>query len=291
MTYRILSLDGGGIRGILTARIIARLGVSAPSWWKSADMFAGTSTGGILALGFAFGLSADDCVKLYAEGGSKIFAKRDWVDSVTHLDEMWRANFGNEGLIDVLDEAFGQAKIGDLEARVFVPTFNLETWRPEFIDSDVQKWEELSLVEAALMTSAAPTYFPSYGKYIDGGVTANNPSACALAAAHTSGLKSDDVVLCSIGTGFNPNSMEGGDHGYKSWLPKMIPLLMDGPQKAEEYKVRMQLGERQIRINPELKKVIDLADYEACDDLIAAADDEDLRKADFWISNFWSDAA
>lgn len=287
MTYRIISLDGGGIRGILTARIMGRLAVTSPGWISKAQLIAGTSTGGILALAFAFGLSPDDCVKLYAEGGEKIFASRGLFSDDLMLDEAWRANYGSEGLKEILEETFGDAKLGDLKQRVLIPTFDLEAWRPEFVDSVMEKWEDLTLVEAALMTSAAPTYFPSHGKYVDGGVAANNPAACALAAAQTVGCMNKDIVLMSIGTGFNPRSMEGGDHGYKGWLPNLIPLLMEGPQKAEEYKVRMQLGERQFRVNPHLKKVIDLADYEASDELIAEADEEDLLKAAQWLKDHW----
>lgn len=287
MTYKILSLDGGGIRGILSARLMARLSEKAPGWTKRSDMIAGTSTGGILALALSFGLTPDDCVKLYAEGGERIFASRGFLSDDLILDEAWRANYDNEGLIDLLKENFGDTKIGELKQRVFVPTFDLEIWRPDFIDSTQDRWKELSVVDAALMTSAAPTYFPTKGKYVDGGVAANNPAGCALAAAHRDGFQNEDIVLMSIGTGFNPNSMEGGDHGYRTWLKHLIPLLMEGPQKAEEYKVRMQLNGQQFRLNPLLGRVIDLADYEASAELIAEADEEDLKKADAWLNEFW----
>lgn len=189
--FKIIALDGGGIRGVLTAALLNRLqeqypGLSNPA--NAVTLFAGTSTGGILALGLAAGLTPAEMRDLYVVNGKVIF-DATWIRDITDLGGIAGAKFDNGNLKAVLGQTFAGATLGNLKHRVLISSFQLDdgatppSWKPKFFhnfpgsDSDA---EEL-VVDVAMKTSAAPTYFPSYEGFIDGGVIANNPSMAALA--------------------------------------------------------------------------------------------------------------
>ncbi len=199
--YLILSCDGGGIRGLLTAKVIERLQNEVP-FLDKVDLFAGTSTGGIIALGLAHNLSPAELVALYRDRGPEIFtvnssrhpARSRFLEFLSGLDakvrELLRSfqfdpldlihpRYSNAGLRRVLTQHFGKATMGDLRRSAVVTTLRLfseaRNWAPlvlhnvgeanaDAADIRVQDKQTLStkLVDAALCTSAAPLYFPPY---------------------------------------------------------------------------------------------------------------------------------
>ena len=292
---KILSFDGGGIRGLLTARILERVDAERPGWLRKADMVAGTSTGGILALAVAqHRMTPSDMVDLYRTRGADIFASRGFLDDLSMVDELIRANYGQDGLRGALQDTFGDATMGSLVARAIIPTFDLGSesgrWQPRFTDSSKFRDKCLPLVDAALMTSAAPTYFPSHMGCVDGGMFANNPADCALASAMHDGHASEEIMLCSIGTGFNRHSIdceEDGmlDWGLGQWAPKLLSILMEGSVSAASYRVRQTIGDRFFRIDPALPRIIDLADVSAIDELLEVANTVDIGKLIRWLDD------
>jgi patatin-like phospholipase/acyl hydrolase len=189
-TYRILSFDGGGIRGIVSLILLKRLMADAPDLVAKADLIAGTSTGGIIALGLAAGKSVDELIALYRDNGKVIFDD-SWWDNLVDLGQIAGADYDSKNLAKLLKRQFGATKLKQLGKRVLVPTFDLDnehadpkkrTWKPLFFHNfpgDDSDGEQL-VVDVALSTSAAPTYFPSHQGNVDGGVLANNPSMAAL---------------------------------------------------------------------------------------------------------------
>jgi uncharacterized protein len=193
--FRILSLDGGGIRGILTAVLLDRLQKEYPALLNvrpdAITLIAGTSTGGILALGLADGLTPAQIRDLYVVNGRSIF-DATWTRDIRDLGGLAGSKYDNSNLKQVLQQTFGGKKLDDLKTRVLIASFHLDdedptarSWKPKFFhnfpgpDSD----GAAMVVDVAMETSAAPTYFPSYNGYVDGGVVANNPSMAALAQA------------------------------------------------------------------------------------------------------------
>ena len=195
--FRILSCDGGGIRGVLTAVLLNRLATAYPALLQdrpgTITMFAGTSTGGIIALGLAAGLTPVQMRDLYVTNGKLIFDS-SWTHDVVEIGGISGSKYDNVNLKQILQETFGAQKLKDLHSHVLIASFSLDnqdadpssrTWNPKFFhnfigaDSD----GESLVVDVAMSTSAAPTYFPSYGVFIDGGVIANNPSMAAIAQA------------------------------------------------------------------------------------------------------------
>lgn len=306
--YCVLSLDGGGIRGIYSARILERLERAVPGFLAHMQLLAGTSTGGILALGLAAGLSPAALVELYRTNGAQIFDD-SWLDNLKDMGGVSGAQYDNGNLKRLLTETFAAQHVvtlDDLKRRVLVPAFDLDdsedprrkadkprTWKPKFFhnfagpDSD---GAEL-IVDVAMRTSAAPTYFPSYGRYIDGGVIANDPSVAALTQAlneETGGQNLRDVRLLSVGTGINPVFIAGANHdwGYAQWAKPIIGLMMDGVMGVAAYECYQLLGQRYLRINTVLDRVIPLDDYHQTDALLAAADAVNLTEAIDWLQRF-----
>jgi len=271
--YRVLSLDGGGIRGLVTAVLLQRLNTHprTAGWLDQVDLIAGTSTGGIIALALARGLDLETIRALYAEKGKDIFDD-SWVDDVLDLGRIAGAEYDSTHLARELKRIFGDTTLGDLGRKVLVASFDLDngdnpaepvapqdrTWKPKLFhnfkgnDSDAK-----TLVrDVALYTSAAPTYFPSVDGYIDGGVYANNPAMCALAQTQDSrsGLTPalDEVTMLSIGTGTSRVYIKGKTHdwGYARWAKPLVSLMLDGVSGIADYQCRQILGDRYHRVAP-----------------------------------------
>jgi patatin-like phospholipase/acyl hydrolase len=295
--YLILSLDGGGIRGALQARIIERLENDLP-FLSGVKLIAGSSIGGINALCLAAGGRPSNLVELFKDRAEDIFKTRDWMDLIVGpADEVFRADFGSDGLEEILEEFLGEKTLGDLDKRVTITSFDLDNSDPQSraaatrvykrrfwkvkifhnFDSEGNDKSQLA-TDVGLRTSAAPTYFPSHQGYVDGGLVANNPSLCGLARAVKSGINQDQIVMVSIGTGRNPKYIEGDrlDWGFKQWLPHLFPLLMDGTVGLPDYICEQLLPNRYVRINPFLPEDVDLAAVDRVDDLIEWANDVDL---------------
>jgi hypothetical protein len=242
MAYLILSCDGGGIRGLITALLLQDLekdfGILG-----LVKLFAGTSTGGILALALASGLGIDAIVNVYQNDGAQIFTPlhlgeldallerlklaprpptgdpqmHNIIEQVwKNLDSLFYVRYNNTGLASVRKSLLPNRTLRELR-NVMVTTFQLDSpegWQPITINNVIANQGADSLpVDAALSTGAAPTYFPpykhpQYGYCVDGGVFANNPSSLALAVALQAGTPLSEIVMLSLGTGFAIQKME-----------------------------------------------------------------------------------
>lgn len=265
---RILSLDGGGLRGLITARMLQRLSddPKIKGWLNDVDLFAGTSTGGILALGLAAGKTPQDICDLYINAGPRIFDDSIW-DDIRDIGKTIGADYSNKVLKKELRNIFGSMKLGDLKRKVVIPTFDLDneatddtqrTWKPKIFhnypgsDSDAKSLA----ADVALYTSAAPTYFPVADGYIDGGVFANNPSLVAIAQAISQSnapserAQINEIVLLSVGTGVSLSYIKGNnlDWGYAQWIKPLLNILADGVAGISDYQARQILGERYQRL-------------------------------------------
>lgn len=201
MNKKILSIDGGGTRGIIPATIMD--GVFKDTGKHPRELFdilIGTSTGGIISIAYAYGIPTKDLVDLFLTKSKEIFYE-PWLDRLQPGDEYLVANYSNKNFKKILTDIFGNTKLGDLQADpnfgnhkdLIVTSFDLSpddptetirNYKPVVIHSNFIRDKDFSLVDLALMTSAGPTYFPIYNqKYIDGAVALNNPSMAAIAYA------------------------------------------------------------------------------------------------------------
>lgn len=307
--YRILSLDGGGLRGLITVRLLQQLNQTpvTKGWLDKVDLIAGTSTGGILALGIASGKSLEEMANLYLLEGPKIFDDSFW-DNLRDLGKSVGADYSNKALKKTLINTFGNQTLGDLPKKVTIPTFDLDnesqdnkkrTWKPKIFhnfagsDSDAK----FLLSDVALYTSSAPTYFPSADGYIDGGVFANNPSMVAMVQAISERNKNaerasvDEIALLSVGTGVSLSYIKGPtlDWGYAQWVKPLINILMDGVAGISDYQAAQLLGDSYHRLQVvfDSKETIELDDVSKLKRMSEIGSTFDVKPTQAWLEKYW----
>jgi patatin-like phospholipase/acyl hydrolase len=305
--YRILSLDGGGIRGIITAIILQRLSIdqTLAGWLDPVDLIAGTSTGGLIALGLAYGLGIRTIRDLYQIKGKEIFYDT-WLDDLVNIGKLVAADYSNQNLQRELKGIFGQTTLDQLHRRVLITSFDLDnestdplrrTWKPKLFhnfpgeDSD---GAELAY-KVGLYTSAAPTYFPTVDGFVDGGVYASNPSMCALTQSQDSRNPDrppiSDVVLLSLGTGTSLSYVGGNnlDWGYIQWAKPLLAILLDGTAGIADYQCKQILGARYHRLVPVFPPgvSIQMDDVDHIPYMIEFAESVDLSGTCEWLITHW----
>ncbi len=305
--YRILTLDGGGIRGVITTVLMQRLNKepALTGWLDSVDLIAGTSTGGLLALGLAKPLALDEIRALYVEKGAKIFDD-SWLDNLLDLGTIIGAQYSNAHLTKELQRLLGQTTLNQLAKRVLITSFDLDNedkvaskrkWKPKLFHNfpGPNTDKDLLAYKVGLYTSAAPTYFPSVDGYIDGGVYANNPSMCAVAQVldprYKLGVNLSDVVLLSLGTGMSLVHIEGKslDWGLAQWAKPLIDLILDGVSGIADYQCEQILAEKYQRLAPVFPAGVSmpLDAIKRVPDMIAFAEKVPLADTIAWLKKFW----
>jgi len=307
-SYHILSLDGGGIRGILTAVLLDRLNThpETQNFLEGVDLIAGTSTGGIIALAIAKGTSPAELVELYKRLGPTVFNDSLW-DNIKDLGSVLGAQYDTEPLERELKTFLGETTtLGQLTKSVLITTFDLDnlrpeadrrTWKPKLFHNMGQENDADALAfKVGLYTSAAPTYFPTVDGYIDGGVYANNPSMCALAQsqderAYKNCPSFSDVVMLSLGTGTSLTYQEGMnlDWGMGQWVRPLISILMDGVSGIADFQCRKLLRDSYHRLAPVFPPgvKIDMDAIEHIALMIDFANQIDISDTVKWLKQSW----
>ncbi|HEX2914521.1 MAG TPA: patatin-like phospholipase family protein [Chloroflexia bacterium] len=308
--YHILALDGGSIRGVLTATLMEKISVAMPGWLEKVDLVAGTSTGGLLALGLAEGLTPSQLREMYVKQGPVIFQDSVW-DDIKDVGRLLGAEYSTAPLRGVLTEVLGaDTRLKNLGKRVLIPAFDLDntdpdphkrSWKAKFFhnypgpDSD----GEMKAVDVALYTSAAPTYFPTVDGFADGGVVANNPSMAALAQTQDARVQIEprpaltEVVLLSLGTGNTLSYLKGDnlDWGLTQWAAPLIRILLNSPGGVVDYQCRQILGDNYFRLNPALPtdQTFELDDVSSIPRLIKVAQNFNLAGCGIfdWLKQYW----
>jgi uncharacterized protein len=213
---KVLSLSGGGYRGLFTAQVLDQLEkLTEKPIAKQFDLITGTSIGGVIALSLAAGISPAHLVKIFKEKGRLIFPgpKCKFVRAALKMRGFFRPLYKNHGLDDLTSELFKNKKMEELtHAYAMVPCTSLLDGKPKFFktphNSDLYMDRKVFVKDAAMATSAAPVYFPAHfieetsGIYADGGLVGNAPGLFGYVEAITRlGAESpQDVIILSIGT-------------------------------------------------------------------------------------------
>ncbi len=261
-TKRILSIDGGGIRGIIPALILAHLEKRLNK--RTAELFnmmAGTSTGGILALGLSKpdrsgspALTASNLVSLYTSRGKEVFPRSLW-KRATSFSGLSDEIYASTGLESVLRDYLGGVKLSEAMVDLLIPAYDIERRNAVFFKSHRAKVDperDYWMSHIARATSAAPTYFEpanisnalkTYQTYlIDGGVFANNPASCAMAEAQVVYPEATDIILVSLGTGELTRRIPYDDAknwGKIGWMRPMLDVMFDGVADTVHYQMQM----------------------------------------------------
>lgn len=272
---RILSLDGGGIRGLVSCRWLAGVEdalrqAGKPGLLGSFDLIAGSSTGAFVACGLAMGLAPDKLADLYRQQANVIFpgiAGRLWSRAGRVLSQGPSApKYDAQGLEKVLKKVFGDATLGQAKLPLLITSYDTISRTPVMFKSFKPEHRDLPMWEVCRASSAAPTYFPAHplkveGRHcalIDGGVVANNPTACAIAEALRKDARVDrtqDLVVLSVGTGERTRSIDlksAREWGALEWAIPIIDVLFDGNTDSVDYIARQLVGDGYFRLQTEL---------------------------------------
>jgi uncharacterized protein len=305
-TWRVLSIDGGGVRGYYAALLIKRLCEARPDWLDSIDLVAGTSTGAIIALSLALEMTPADIASIYAREADRIFTT-SLVDRVLDAGGLIGPRYDVRRYAAILRQVFRDARFSDLKRRIMVPAFDLSDDNP---DPARRRWKarllhnlagpeavhDLLVRRAALYSSAVPAVFATADGYIDGGVFAANPALCALTlsldrTALPEPARLDSVRLFSVGTGCSPLRIEGQrlQWGLSQWARPLIGVTFDAGVGMVDYQCRQLLGEHYHRLNPWLDgKQIELDDASALPVLREAAAAVNLDETLAWLDRSWA---
>lgn len=222
--FYILSIDGGGVRGIFPAHILKRLEEEyALNWHKRFGMFAGTSTGSIIAAGLACGWRAGRLVKLYRETTSAIFGSPRW----NALRGWIGSRYSSKHLREVLQSNFGDITLGQITCPLIIPATDVvngcvHVFKSSYLPKYVRD-RDVPVSDAVLASCSAPTYFYPHtiaGRYrvADGGLWANNPSLIAVAdARYNMSIPLQDVKVLSLGTGTTTSDYQWTETIWPRW--------------------------------------------------------------------------
>ncbi|MBS9529003.1 MULTISPECIES: patatin-like phospholipase family protein [unclassified Wolbachia] len=267
MIKYILSVDGGGIRGIIPAIILAEIEKRTRKRVAEIfDLIAGTSTGGIVVAGLCKKdeqgnpqYSANDLVELYQEYGAYIFKSSFFRRSI--LSWINCAQYPHKNIEFILDKYFGDDTLQNTLSNVLLTSYDIHNNRPFFFKSWREDRNFIRLKDALRATTAAPTYFiPKHLKIdqidrvlVDGGVFANNPAACAYASSKRL-FPNDDIILLSIGTGRTDRSITNSRRfGKIGWIKPLLNVMFASSLDAVNYQLDQVIADKYIRIQSQLK--------------------------------------
>ncbi len=243
--YFILTFDGGGIRGLFSALLVQQLDKEF-DLLKRVDLFAGTSTGALIALGLASNVPISELVDIYMTRGKEVFQRYKSFSpkppaalvkmypqlktkaQAVNLVDLFHVKYTDAGLKKIVEQTFPfQNTLSQLSHKVLITAFDLykaetKAWGPISMSNlPGYKTADIAVLDAALSACAAPVYFPPHvfthnktqRALLDGGVYANNPSMLAAASVMASGalkrrgLAFENIKLLSLGTGFNLDAL------------------------------------------------------------------------------------
>jgi len=291
-------LSGGGYRGLFTIEILARLEEKmGRPLHECFDLIAGTSIGGIIAIGLGMGKSAADIRASFLQHGETVFpppAKGKIRKATSFYRALSNPLYKAEALRAIVGEVVGEGtRIADSQTRLLVPAFNVTTGRVQIFKTPhyhtLTEDQHLAAVDVAMATSAAPLYFPlakiGSAYFADGGLVANSPDACAIHEAIHFADERDmrRIRVLSIGTTDAPVGMPAslaGNWGIKSWITdfRLLSVFFAAQSQLVDFTVKHDLGDSYLRIDASLSKDhsvdvgLDVAGKDRRGTLIAAAE-------------------
>jgi len=290
--FKILSIDGGGIRGIIPAAVLIEVERAIRRHMRGAhvkigecfDLVAGTSTGGILTCMLLFPdkeepdrarFSAADALRLYMENGDDIFERSVW-QMIVSSGGLSNEKYSAHTLERILNYYFEDIRINELIRPCLITAYDSEKYQPFFFTRNDARRNDRGGA-----TPLLPTYFDAALSdnhngmpVIDGGSFTNNPAACALVEAL--GLRSrkpirfSQIVMLSLGTGQRPGPLSYGqccNDGLTGWIMQLVGILMEGVSQTVDYQLKTvfeSIGKRNqyLRIDG-TSRDFDLEDFDS----------------------------
>lgn len=290
---RVLSIDGGGIRGIIPAKVIVKIEELLQQYSQNPetrisdyfDLIAGTSTGSILAAlylcpyeigGTKVKYSAQEALDLYLNYGADIF-ERSWKTQTIDYFGLGSPLYKADKLEQMLDAYFGDIRLADLVKPCLFPAYDIESGKAIFFNQ-INAYHHMNrnylVKEVVRGSTAAPTYFPiakisdhfegrTYS-LIDGGMFANNPALCAYIEACKFPFQPapSDIMILSLGTGSNGRTYPYGSSskwGKIGWVIPVIDIYGSVASQTVDHQLKVlyqchHVKDQYLRIEPDLSQ-------------------------------------
>jgi uncharacterized protein len=290
--FKILSIDGGGIRGVYPAHILRCIEERHQiNLFDTFDMIAGTSTGSIIAAGVATGMPAADIVAMYKEHGAGIFRKKRFFWPGKKLKSMFQPMFDSvydaRYLENVLSEVFQDKRLGDIKKPLLLPATDIGNGCVHVLKSgysrEFTRDNNVLVKDAVFASCSAPTYFDPHKLdhylLVDGGLWANNPALAAMIDAQKRlSIDQDDIQILSIGTGHtrtsygtNVSRKWGLANGWKH--KELISFILSLQSQSATNYLSLMLRPGQIkRIDFDSDLSLPMDDVSIIDDLVSRSD-------------------
>lgn len=284
--FHILSLSGGGFRGLFTARVLAGLEEKAGKPLAQCfDLICGTSIGGMIAMGLGMEKPAREMADLIHESGANIFSGRGC--------GIWGTKYGNQKLQKIVQKIFDNKNLCDIRHKILVPAVNYSTGKPRMFKTWWRdKGGDMKVTDAVLAATAAPYFFPIWKtqdkyqvSYLDGGLYANSPGLLGVhEAVFRLNVGIDRVHLLSVGTmesdeAISDNNLNLGKYG---WMrdERLFKVIASVQGNLVNFMLEQQLNDRYHRIEKhptpgQYEKLgLDAATPDAADILCSTAQSE-----------------
>lgn len=262
MVKKILSIDGGGIKGVFPVSFLSAIEeTTGKKISDHFDLIVGTSTGGIIALGLGMGFSAKEILKFYEDLGPEVFSGNK---IIRFLRSIGIAKYDSHSLRKALEDKFSYKKLGESKNRLVIPSLNLENGEVHVYKTAhhqrFQRDYKENVVDIALATSAAPTYFSTYNStagtpLVDGGLWANNP--VGLAVVEAIGVLEwprDQLKVLSIGCTTESLNIKWArkiSMGIAYWGIKIVDLFINAQSSGSLGTAQLLAGHANVmRISP-----------------------------------------
>ncbi|MBD3896455.1 patatin-like phospholipase family protein [Halomonas sp. ML-15] len=267
--FWILSLSGGGYRGLFSAEILKALeDVSGGPLANKFDLIAGTSVGSILASAVAKELPASQLPSLFTEHGEKIFAARRLLGGLIKSPGVFASKYRADALKKFLsrEDLLSSSTFNDLHHRLIIPTINLSKGGPQYFKTQhhprFTQDGRRKIIDAVLASSAAPMYFPVYkfdnNRYADGGLIANSPLLAAIhEAVYILGVPKDKINAVSIGTMGGHLTIDPKmklEAGLKQWGVNIVLMQMTAQEVMQDFMAGHVIESRVINLDKRQSK-------------------------------------
>jgi patatin-like phospholipase/acyl hydrolase len=295
--YKILCIDGGGMHGYADVIILKRIAEKFPKFFDNIDLIAGTSIGGVIGLGLAIGHSIDEVEENFVKGIPLAFNTNP-----VRLAGFYAGicpKYDNSKFKVFLRCLYGPTRLDELEKKVVIPTFCLDDesethrrWRCKiFHNFKGDDCDNNKLVDVAMATSAVPVFFPTYDKYVDGALIANNPTLCAVSQTQDTrntepNPNRDEIAVLSIGTIRDIYiSQRNAPWGYFMWSRSVFHIITERDTLVINHMASLLLGERYHRIEPVINGPMD--NFEELSAIADVGKDFSIDETITWLNKYW----
>ncbi|NRA65525.1 MAG: patatin-like phospholipase family protein [Pseudobacteriovorax sp.] len=303
MITRAMCFDGGGVGGVFTGTILRRIHEWNSSVLGMTKVFAGTSTGSIIACALALKepIPPEDIVRIYKQAAPEIFTRK-WIYRTIPFDRIFGTPYQLERLEKALWEVFGEQKLGDLRKQVFIPTLDGDRrlWGGKrrladayFFNNISQRDYDLNMriIDVIQASSAAPLFFrPFQNRYMDGGLILNNPSIGLIAELMDQGIARENLVVLSVGTGKIAPYIDSDNRkiwDLRRFIKPVVASLTNSNMRVSTKLAHKLLEANYKRFAPSVSKDYQLDETLAMDRLELEANSLEMNSVYKWLQGFY----